>query len=417
MKLNKNSKELILFFTKNRHINKVTQTKQTENILVDIYNDICEAYHYSKKLRKEHFNITTKKISNVSQIKRPKFFTSNSFPEEVRNHIDNKVVNEITYQFSIFERNIKIHFMVEDENIENKMSIYNTYVNRMVMWLYILNQYASKECSNTLDVFLYFTSLKKKLPGSNIEILNQIHVNTAFTTTCPRDSEIVVFRKEEWFRAFVHETMHNFGLDFSNMNNTDVNTCILNIFKVKSDVNLYESYTEFWAEIINALFCSFFMLKDKTNVDDFLTNSIFFINFERTFSFFQLVKTLNFMGLQYSDLYSDTEQSRVLRENLYKEKTNVLAYYIIKNVLIDNYQGFLNWCKKNNLSILQFKKTKTNQIEFCRFIEKNYKTKSVLNGVKETQHFLHNINTTNKKKEKNMDFILSNLRMSICELG
>jgi hypothetical protein len=159
------------------------------------------------------------------------------------------------------------------------------------------------------------------------------------------------------------------------------------------------------------------MLKDKTNVDDFLTNSIFFINFERTFSFFQLVKTLNFMGLQYSDLYSDTEQSRVLRENLYKEKTNVLAYYIIKNVLIDNYQGFLNWCKKNNLSILQFKKTKTNQIEFCRFIEKNYKTKSVLNGVKETQHFLHNINTTNKKKEKNMDFILSNLRMSICELG
>ena len=419
MKLNKNSKELILFFTKNKHINKVTQTKQTEQIILDIYEDIYEAYYYLQKSKKKlHFSITTKKISNISQIKRPNFFTLKSFPDEIRKHIDNTVMNEITYNFFIFKRNIKIHFMVEEENIENKMSIYNEYVNRMAMWLYILNQHASKDCSNTLVVYLYFTSLQKKLPGSNIEILNQNHVNTAFTTTCPRDSEIVVFRKEEWFRAFIHETVHNFGLDFSDMNNTDVNNYVLNIFKVKSDVNLYESYTEFWAEIINSLFCSFFMLKDKTNTDEFLTNSIFFINFERTFSFFQLVKTLNFMGLQYSDLYSETDQSMILRENLYKEKTNVLAYYIIKNVLIDNYQGFLSWCKKNNnFSILQFKKTKTNQMEFCKFIEKNYKTKSILNGIKETRQFLDHLNTVNKKKEKNMDYILSNLRMSICELG
>ena len=48
------------------------------------------------------------------------------------------------------------------------------------MWFYILNEYGSKTCSSIFTVFLYFTSLEKKLPKSNIDILDQIHVNTAF---------------------------------------------------------------------------------------------------------------------------------------------------------------------------------------------------------------------------------------------
>jgi len=162
-------------------------------------------------------------------------------------------------------------------------------------------------------------------------------------------------------------------------------------------------------------FVVFFSLKNKNDIDDFLSNAEFFINFERTFSFFQLVKTLDFMGLTYKDLYSETERSRILRENLYKEKTNVLSYYIIKTVLINNYQGFLSWCKTNNLSLLQFKKTIKNQNDFCKFIETNYKTSSMLNGVTETKEFLNDIRK--KGKRMNLSYVLSNLRMSICELG
>ena len=32
-------------------------------------------------------------------------------------------------------------------------------------------------------------------------------------------SEIIIFRNEEWFKVFVHETFHLFGVDFSNMSN------------------------------------------------------------------------------------------------------------------------------------------------------------------------------------------------------
>ena len=121
------------------------------------------------------------------------------------------------------------------------------------------------------------------------------------------------------------------------------------------------------------------------------------------------------MGLTYKDLYSKNEKSKVIRENLYKEKTNVLSYYIIKGILINNYQGFLAWCDENNLSLLQFKKTSSNQKEYCDFIKKNYKTKSLFEGIKETEHFLVQIERKNKRS--NYQYILSNLRMSICELG
>jgi len=417
MKISKQTKQMMSFFSKNNHINIIKQTKRTDGILTELYADICESRKYLESVKKRdgYYNITTRKIETASQIPMPKYFNSNSFPETVRKHIEQFAATEITYTFSLYNRKITLIFVVEDDEHHIKIETFSKYVDAIVMWLYILNQYASKQCAESLVSYFYFTSLTKTLPNSNISILDEIHVNTAFTRTCPRESEIIVFRKEEWFKVFIHETFHNFALDFSDMNNDVVHKCILNIFKVKSDVNLYESYTEFWAEIMNALFCSYFSMKDKTNVADFLSTAEFFINFERTYSFFQLVKTLDFMGLSYNDLYSDTQYSSILRENLYKEKTNVLSYYVLKTIIINNYQDFLFWCQKNNYSVLQFNKTIRNQTAFCNFIESKYKTHSMLNGVAETQLFLNKISA--KQPSPNIKYMMNNLRMSICELG
>jgi hypothetical protein len=410
MKLLKRSKELMLFFSKQKHLSYINFTSKTKTILNNLYNDITTAYNYVK--RQGNFKAIIRNIKTAREITKPKNFNSKSFPENVRKHIDSMIMTEISFSFSLFERDIKVHFMVENDNVEEEIEDYNRYVEAIAMWLYILNIYAPKECVKYINIYLYFTSLLKELPSSNIYVLDENNVNTAFTTTCPRDSEIVVFRKEEWFKVLIHESFHNFGLDFSIMNNTNVDKCILNIFDVKSDVNSYEAYTEFWAETINALFCSFFELKDKSNVQEFLSYCELYINFERTYSLFQMVKTLEFMGLEYRDLYLNNEYSRIHRENLYKEKTNVLSYYVLKTILLNNFQGFLNWCNKNNFSLLDFKKTSGNQNEFCEFIRKNYKTRTMLDSVDEFEAFHAKL-----KKKKNNKFIMSNMRMSICELG
>jgi hypothetical protein len=79
---------------------------------------------------------------------------------------------------------------------------------------------------------------------------------------------------------------------------------------------------------------------------------------------------------------------------------------------LNNYQGFLGWCKKHNFSFLDFKKTTGNQREFCDYIKKNYKTHSMLDGVNEASRFLSKMN-----KKRINKFVLSNMRMTICELG
>jgi hypothetical protein len=284
----------------------------------------------------------------------------------------------------------------------------------MLVWLYIVNKYGSKQCSPKLKIFVYHTNLLKTLPESNIEVLDKIHVNTAFTRTCPNNSEIVVFRKEEWFKVFIHETFHNFGLDFSGMDITSCKHKMLSIFPINSEIDLYESYTEFWARLMNALFCGYISMHDKTNVSEFLSNAELFINFEYAFSIFQMVKILNFMGLSYNMLYDNNIYTDNIRKTLYKENTNVLAYYIVTSILFTNYQDFLIWCDTNNTSLLQFKKTRVNLDRFCYFIGNKYKTKNLLTGIDCVEQFILRLT---KNKTKNTTYLLRNLRMTICELG
>lgn len=419
MKLTKESQELMSFFLKNNCLNQTKQTKQTDDLLKELFVELTNGVSYVKnKLSNNEYTLTIERIKNTSQIPKPSTFSPNSFPNEIRNHIDKFSLNLLKYSIDIFDRKINIIFLTEDA-VNNKLTtIYNNYFENMLVWLYIVNSHSSKKCSLTLNIYIYHTTLIKILPTTNINILNQNNVNTAFTRTCPRDSEIVIFRKEEWFKCFIHETFHNFALDFSDMDMTECNKKILGIFKVKSELNLFESYTEFWARIMNTLFCSYFNMTDKTNVKEFLTNSMIFINFEKIFAFFQMVKVLNFMDIKYKNLYENTIESRNIRDVMYKEDSNVLSYYIITLILINNYQSFLLWCKTNNKSkcLLQFNKTKIHLDKFCAFIEEKYKSKNMIDGINCTQNLLSSIKQY-KGKQHRLVYILRNLRMTICELG
>ena len=420
MKLTKESEQLMSFFVENNCLLLLKQTKKTDTILEKLYNKISNGVSYIQSLKTKKgssfYKLKIVSVTNIKQIPKPTTFPPNAFPTEIRNHIDEYSLSSMTYDFHLFERSIKIIFLTEDDVSNKEIEIYNTYVDYMLVWLHIVNEYASKSCSSELKIYIYHTSLLKSLPSTNISVLNEYNVNTAFTRTCPKDAEIVVFRKEEWFKSFIHETFHNFGLDFSDMNTSTCNTKIFSIFKVNSDVNLFEAYTEFWARLMNALFCSYINMKNKEDIDEFLTNVDFFINFERMFAFFQMVKVLNFMDLSYKNLYEKTIQSENMRKTMYKEDTNVLSYYIITLILFNSYQDFVLWCDANNTNLLQFKKTNVNLDNFCKFIETKYKIKSMRDGIDCTEKLLSKVNKLGKT-QKDVGYLIKNLRMTICELG
>ena len=415
MKLTKESNELMSFFVKNDCL-KTKQTKKTDAIFKDIYDEIKEGVSYvntikSKTATNTFYKLTVKQITNKEQIIWPVTFYQDTFTPEVKKHIYENSNNVLTYKFNMFDRNISIIFILKDKIVDALIETYNKYVDYMLVWLFVADMHSSKKCVKQLKIFIYHTSLLKQLTETNIQILNQNNANTGFCMSCPVDSEIVVFRKEEWFKVFIHETFHNFGLDFSSMNVSLYNKKILQIFPVNSEVNLFESYTEFWGRIINASFCSFINMKNKNDIEEFYRNTEFYINLEKNFAFFQMIKILDFMGLSYNDLYKKTVVSENLRKTQYKENTNILSYYVLTTILLNNYQDFLSWCDTNNISLLNFKKTSTHINNFCAFIEKKYKTKNMLEGIKCIEKIFYNM------KKKNKIYLLENLRMTICELS
>lgn len=431
MKFTKESQKLMMFFNKHKCLLDIKQTKTCDNIFKNLFNDVDEAVKYIDSIKKQmgdsFYKLKINEIHNVSNIPKPTTFPPDSFPNLVRKHIDTYSLSSLEYSFQLMGRPINIVFLIEEPNAEPFIDTYNSYVDHMLEWLYIVNQYASRDCASKLSIFVYHTSLTKELPKSAIEILNEHNVNTAFTFSCPENAEIVVFRKEEWFKVFMHETFHNFALDFSDMNNGKCHSKILELFPVKSDVNLYEAYTEFWARIMNVVFCSYFNTrgKKKKNVDQFLTNVEKYMNIEIMYSFFQMIKVLHFMNLEYTQLYEKGTIADNIRKTLYKEDTNVLSYYVITLILIFNYQSFLSWCNKNNTSLLQFKKTEANQIQFCAFIESKYMSPKLLNGIRCVSEVFKKVKvfktspSLNKvpSAKKEIDYLYNNLRMTLCELG
>jgi hypothetical protein len=123
--------------------------------------------------------------------------------------------------------------------------------------------------------------------------------------------------------------------------------------------------------------------------------------------------------MEYRNLYDKTDIAQNIRDTMYKEDTNVLSYYVITVILIYNYQSFLGWCKTNNTEMLQFKKTSANQKSFCDFIEKKYKVSKMLKAIDCSDTFFKKIKTKgiDAKKRDDIEFLTSNLRMTICELG
>jgi hypothetical protein len=255
-----------------------------------------------------------------------------------------------------------------------------------------------------MSVHLYFTDYTKTLSKTrDATPLNPVHVNTAFTTACAPSTEIFLFRKEEWFKVFIHETFHNLGLDFSSMDNGNVNTLVSKIFPVTGDIRLYETYCEMWAEIMNALFVSVLSTqKAKDHETAVIRKFRTMLGFESVFSMFQCVKILEHYGLTYHDMTSLERRSHGLKK--YKEETYILSYYIIKSIFMTHVNDFVEWCLDHNGDTLDFKKNPTNMSDFVRLITELYKTPKHL----ELVDFVENVDLSETDA-----FIRNTLRMTV----
>jgi hypothetical protein len=236
-----------------------------------------------------------------------------------------------------------------------------TYLHAVLSWLQYLDSIAQTKCSQQLNVYLLMTPAEKHLPASRFQPLDKEHVNTAFTMSCQPNNEIVVFRREEWFKVFVHETMHAFGLDFSSAPSSQQSVCNDLIHKnipgthPVDDLRLNESYCEMWAELTEI------MVRAKGKKTEFTQ----IWKAEVEFSLFQATKVLWQSGHRSFREYLEPNDKGDNGKETYRENTHAFTYYVLRSALLFHIDEFMEWCLQKNRPLLQFSVNSCS--DYCMF--------------------------------------------------
>ena len=343
-------------------------------------------------------------------------------PEPIRNTIESRPKIGRKYTFSIgdtaqTQKQVAVYLILpKPESSEDPYSLiyhseklahrfFESSIAKIAVWLGVAFRFGGHLCANKLNAYLFLTDHKKRLPNSHEEdtTITINHANTALTTSCSHDSDIYLFRAEEWFKVFIHETFHSLGIDFSQMDVAESNRQITQMFlgcDPHLDVRLFETYCEMWAEIINVLMISYFAVFRKysgvirtirlksarkqksrknrrTSTPDFskiVSIAERHLKYERTFTMIQAGKVLKHQGMTYRDLCRGTPDMPK-----YRESTNVFAYYILKSILMYHLNEFIEWCfvhtgSKEKMPTLFFPKSPDSVREYGDLIGRLYQS-------------------------------------------
>jgi len=325
-------------------------------------------------------------------------------PEKARNHIENMKSVGQSCRFSVNNHKVGVHIVHEGTSKPN----FSTLFHKIYLLLHLLTSYSRRECSPNLTIYLYLTTMKKTLADCGRDCtIGEDNANTAFTFACKRVNEVYLYRKEEWFKVLCHELFHSFGLDFSEYDCTTVDHEMFKIIPIKTDLRLYESYTELWGELINAMFIVHFSSK-TVDMEKKINKLELLLYQERMFSVYQASKVLTHFGMSYDDLYARTDNAMQSR-HFYKETTPILSYFIIKNILMFHIGAFMEWCNGHNNGSLEF--NKENIGGFIEFIREHYKSSLLVESMDQARTWF--INQENTKRNDKTP--ISTLRMSLLD--
>ena len=407
---------LILEYTKdydetNTQHHKAINKKVTHELL----KTLTDSHTFAKQLLREHKikrYLTRFRLTELQE----DLFDSKYVFKDVKKYMETYYTHKMIYSFKVEHRKIEVIFYLQDYD-EKKVTLCGERMEKIITLLFFLSTYSNNKCSKNLKIHCCLTNLRKQLPSDMLDVLDVEHINTAVTTSCTTSGSLIIYRQEEWFKVLIHELFHVMGLDFSTIHSDMYTNKLREELNVDSEYLVYETYCEFWATIINTLFYTYFVLYSLSDLDeigfeDFYTINKVNLNIETTFSLIQVNKILSHMHLEYQQLWSDKIQHKSLRKMLYKENTNVLAYYIFKTALLVNKEQIFEWIYKHNINLLNFKETPDNIKMFCDEIIRLSKKPSTINTIKYGEHVLKKILKKNLKTEL-MNKILKSTNMTL----
>ena len=390
---------------------QATQTR-TENILKIVFNDIKRAEHFVKlaeKKKKIHINV--KELNSLRELPKTELMDSNFIPGSIKDYILYNILGYMKASININGIDINIYYAFFKKSDFNQLKKIKKEIYEAIKIIKVCSLYSKLKSIKSLNIYLYLTDNEKKIPTNPVLVLGPNNCNSAVTYACAKNGRLMIYRREEWKKVLIHELFHSLYLDFSGISYNNLKNNIKKIFDVQSDFEISESYSEFWATILNSCFVSYNLLDGVGDIDTFLLFTDFCIQLERIFSLFQMVKLLHFMGLRYTNLYKQDKLSSGFRKILYKEDTNVLCYYVIKTLLLFYNDDFLKWCTMNNNNIIRFDKTDQNLDNLYKFIQQKHNSVLFNSYVNKMELFFKKMRGPLIKNNE----LVNTSRMSICE--
>lgn len=370
---------------------------------------IYKVLQYSEKNSPYTKIISTLKRETVELNDNLGLLTGKYIDERISNDIYSKLKTKYSLGLKIFDKNIKINLYCERK--KKMESVYRTlyFIQKILFLIVSLNPSVCKK-DLTIHLFDYCgIHSNKKLPKNQGEILGPYHINSGYTYGCIENNEIVIFRQEECMKVFIHELLHAQGFDTGLFNNYYIEEMMHSIFSLKCKLNVNEAYIEFLTFFLYSGLNSYLILREKKEINkkfrmgysEFENTFKIVFSLERLYSLMNVIKILDFMNLSYENMTSENTNDIALVKMLYKERTNVFCYYIVKI--------FFLFC---NNSLLQ--SIMSNKLQFSSQEEMKLHIQKVLSCYKSPELFA-NLDMAKKylSRKRKASYLMNTMNMCL----
>jgi len=359
----------------------IKENSTMRNFLTYIYFQFIEVNKFINTFniinsRREISNVSTKISTLIKDHLSNSIYIDSSIITYIRNNLNNCKI--ISYENIIHNKKFVLDFIVYDKiNITNLDNI----VKNMLVFLQILIKISKNlnseinECSKDgISITFFLTPFLKKLNIIETEINTKIkekeilganNVNSGFNYTCLNSGLIFIYRKEEFFKVFVHESIHGYGIDralhFDYSKNENYKK-FLNLFafynKPTTNIGINEAITEFWTSLLYLCIASY---QDSINLHEFIYNFERLFKLELVHALYQISKILHYNNLTYNSFTKNSNSNSNSNSN-YRENSHIFSYFIVKTMMLLNHEHMLNSQLFDVNSISNLEHIKTNSL-------------------------------------------------------
>lgn len=191
-------------------------------------------------------------------------------------------------------------------------------------------------------VIYYPTPLKKKIPLQKNQCLGRNECNSGLTYVNSHsdpnhidNGDIIIFRKEEHCKVFIHEMIHSNFRDLMLIRHSE-NREFTKRFCTDYDILLNESYTEFYATILNIFYLGIIHHLSEKKINEYLRKEI-------KYGIYVCKRIMKYFDI---DKVNQIIKKNEFCEKKLHQKTNVISYYFFKPLQMFHLKEMNEFLKK-----------------------------------------------------------------------